>query len=294
MSHFKPPTVVHCMCSTPFKKKTIFLFPSTSVEWRWRQWGNCVQTSACGLSSQTNIKADCVVIKSEQKTCVLMWINNITSGASHQWQNDRSCVCPTSREWGSTKATTGRVKEVFAWCWLECWVNRTRGSRCSFFLVEVNGPQNLTPPNRHVPIATTDSAAVRKLFNGTFSFMTNSSNFGRDWPTWQVSQAPRATACFSPSPANDGSVIVIFLCLPPSYRMANLAMQPRQKHRRASLRVSSMLKMQPNTKTWRPCWRVACMAETAAHPRCRATAPAPGPATPEVYPNNMLYCYRKE
>lgn len=122
MSHFKPSTVVHFMCNTPFLKKKIFLFPSTSVEWRWRQWGNCAQTSACGLSSQTNIKADCFVIKSEQKPRVFMWINNIASGASHQWQNDRSCVCPTSREWGSTKATTGRVKEVFAWCWSVEWI----------------------------------------------------------------------------------------------------------------------------------------------------------------------------
>lgn len=83
----------------------------------------------------------------------------------------------------------------------------------------------------------------------------------------------------SPSPANKMWDILILCC--PLYRVGNLA-QPHQTRRRASLRVSSMLKMQPNMKTWRPCSRVVCRAETVGRPRFQGFVHAPEPAASKV------------
>lgn len=71
------------------------------------------------------------------------------------------------------------------------------------------------------------------------------------------------------------------------YRVVNSA-RPHQRHRRASLRGSSMLRMQPSMRTWRPYWRVACRAERAPRPRCPASAHAPEPAAPEVSQRNTV------
>lgn len=69
------------------------------------------------------------------------------------------------------------------------------------------------------------------------------------------------------------------MCLPS--RVANLVAPP-PTCRTASLRVFSTLKMQPNTRTWRPCWRAVCRAERAGRPRSRGSAHAPEAAASEV------------
>lgn len=83
----------------------------------------------------------------------------------------------------------------------------------------------------------------------------------------------------SPSPTYNMWYIVI-LCSP-LYRVVNSA-GPHQTRRRASLRVSSMLKMQPNMRTWRPYSRVICRVATVGHPRFQGFVHAQEPVASEV------------